>query len=174
MIQTPHSCLKEVFMQRTCFRAHTWILLAFLALGAGCTKDDIPSSPSPPFLFTSMIIGKTTTPAPGTTLHPGQTITVQCEVDYTLAPVDEATRARLGFGLLSGVLSSKDSVTADTVLVGAPAAPPVLSTSAGTIPQTMTFKVPTGSKRIFVVAFIDTLPSTGTVLRIDSQSWPVH
>jgi hypothetical protein len=174
MIQTPHPRLMEVFMPRTFVRAHTGILLALLALGVGCTKDDIPSSPSPPYLFTSMIIGKTTTPVPGTTLHPGQTVTVQCEVDYTLAPVDEATRARLGFGLLSGVLSSKDSVSADTVLVSAPAAPPVLAASAGTIPQTMTFKVPAGSKRIFVVAFIDTLPSTGTVLQIDSQSWPVH
>jgi hypothetical protein len=164
----------EVVMQRTLFRASPGILLAFLALAAGCTKDDIPSSPSPPFLFTSMIIGKTTNPVPGTTLHPGQTVTVRCEVDYTLAPADEATRARLGFGVLSGVLSSKDSVNADTVLVGVPTAPPTLTASAGTVPQTVTFKVPVGSKRIFVVAFIDTLPSTGSVLRIASQSWPVH
>jgi hypothetical protein len=164
----------EVIMPRTFVRAHAGILLALLALGVGCTKDDIPSSPSPPFLFTSMIIGKTTTPTPGTTLHPGQTVTVRFEVDYTLAPTDEATRARLGFAMLSGVLSSKDSVTADTTLALPTGPSPSLASSAGTFSQTMSFKVPAGSKRIFVVAFIDTLPSAGAVLRIDSQSWPVH
>jgi hypothetical protein len=164
----------EVSMQQRLFLMHTGILLAVLAFAAGCAKDDIPSSPSPPFLFTSMIIGKSTTPAPGTTLHPGQTVTVNFEVDYTLAPGVDASRALKPLGLLSGVLSSKDSVNADTVLVGAAAAPPVLPASAGAIPQSMTFKIPTGSKRIFVVSFIDTLPSAGSVLRIDSQSWPVH
>jgi hypothetical protein len=118
-----------------------------------------------------MIIGKTTSPTPGTRLQVGQTVTVRFEVDYTLAPGDDAGRAKLG--LLSGVLS-RNGAGVDTVLVGAPTAPPVLPASAGAIPQTLTFKVPAGSKRIFIVAFIDTLPSVNTVLRLDSQDWPVQ
>lgn len=159
-------------MTRLLSRMHLWIPLACAALVAGgCSKDDIPSTPSPPFLFTSMIIGKTTSPIPGTTLHPGQTVTVQFEVDYTLAPADDAGRAKLG--LLSGVVS-RNAAGVDDIIVFAPTAPPVLPATAGAVPQTLTFTVPAGSKRIFIVAYIDTLPSAGTVLRLDTQDWPVQ
>ena len=121
-----------------------------------------------------MVIGKTTSPTPGTTLHPGQTVSVTFEVDYTLAPSDDASRAKLG--LLTFVLSSTDSVSYDAVLVSPPAAPPVLPASASALPQTLTFTVPTASRLISIVAFIDTLPqwSSVTPLRpLRFQSWPV-
>jgi hypothetical protein len=159
-------------MTRVLSHIRAGMLVACAALiAAGCAKEDIPSTPSPPFLFTSMIIGKTTTPAPGTALHVGQTVTVQFEVDYTLAPADDATRPKLG--LLAGVLS-RNAANADTVLVGASATPPVLPASSGAIPQSVTFKVPAGSKQIFVIAFIDTLPSVSAALLVDSQAWPVQ
>lgn len=159
-------------MTRLLIPLRLWFSLACAAfvLG-GCSKDDIPSTPSPPFLFTSMIIGKTTSPTPGTTLQVGQTVTARFEVDYTLAPADDAGRAKLA--ILSGVVS-RNAAGVETVVVGAPAAPPVLTASAGAVPQTLTFTVPTGSKRIFIVAFIDTLPSANAVLRLASQSWPVQ
>jgi hypothetical protein len=162
----------EVSMTRLLPPFRLLVLLASAAfIIGGCSKDDIPSTPSPPFLFTSMIIGKTTSPTPGTTLQVGQTVTARFEVDYTLAPADDAGRAKLA--ILTGVVS-RNATGVETVIVAAPAAPPVLAASSGAIPQTLTFTVPTGSKRIFIVAFIDTLPSVNTVLRLDSQDWPVQ
>ena len=54
-----------------------------------CTKDDIPSTPGGPFLFSSILITKNTTPTIFTSLTAGQAVNFKVGVAYTLDTLDQ-------------------------------------------------------------------------------------
>lgn len=148
------------------------ILLGVGMLVASCTKDDIPTTPSSPFLFTSVDVGKTTTPVPTTVMRPGQTYTVRFQVNYTLAPQDEVTRSRLA---VFADIFSRDVNNAVTVLRATPTTRPALAAAGGVVADSLSITVPLNARVVRLEAYLDTIPAAGFVLRIDTtQSWPVQ
>lgn len=145
-------------------------LIVVPALIMSCTDDDIATTPSPPFLFTDMIISKNITPRPGTTLKVGDSVTVRFQVDYTLATSDDNTKSTLG---IFGDIYSEDVNSAITLLDTLSSRPPGLTSAGGVVARTMRFKVPADARTVTLEAYIDTIPAAGFTLRLDSQSWNV-
>jgi len=108
------------------------ILLAALA-AVRCSKDDIPTTPNPPFIITDVAISKFVTPATTGTLTQKQIIKIRFDVNYTLSAADDARRANLSVAA-AAFRTDLDSVIAFTSFV--PAA------SGGTVHDSLTLTVP--------------------------------
>ena len=142
-----------------------------LVIGS-CTKDDIPATPSSPFLFTSVKIGKSMSPAQGSTLTATQTYTVRYSLNYTLAPNEERQKSNIG---IFADVYSRNATGAVTVLASTPTTVPGLTIGAGAPAESLTFTVPAGAKTVVLEGYLDTIPTTGFVISLDStQSWPVQ
>ncbi|MEW6511255.1 MAG: hypothetical protein AB1428_09880 [Bacteroidota bacterium] len=145
-------------------------LIGLALLIGSCTEDEIPSTPSPPFLFTGLRIARSITPVPGTPLSVGQH-TVRFEVDYTLAP--EEDRQKSTFAVFADVFS-RDAGGNVTVLASLQN-PPALKLSGAAVPESLSFTVPAGARTVVLEAYIDTIPAAGFVVTIDTtQAWPVQ
>jgi len=157
-------------MKRSFFRPLSLLLcLGTAGLVGSCTDDSIPTSPSPPFLFSQLEISKDTSPIPGTTMSQGLH-TVRFSVAYTLAPQDDKGRATLGLFAFAVSTDAKDSVSVLQTLPSTRS----LTSSGGTIADTLRFTVPPGALSVTVGALIDTLPFNTSPLLFDSQSWRVQ
>ena len=145
------------------------LLTGCLIVLGSCTKNDIPSTPSSPFLFTSLKIAKTLTPVPRTAMAANQSYVVRFLVDYTLAPEDE--RQKSARGIFADVYS-KNAAGAVTVLVSLPSTG--LTASSGVVAESLNFTVPAGAVTVTLEAYIDTIPAASFVLALDDKSWPVQ
>lgn len=157
-------------------RSPVRLLVAALFTGClivigSCTKDDVPSTPSSPFLFTNLKIAKTLTPVPGTAMAANQSYIVRYLVDYTLAPEDE--RQKSNRGIFADVYS-KNAAGAVTVLASMPTTVPGLTASSGAVPESLNFTVPAGAVSVTLESYIDTIPTASFVLTLDDKSWPVQ
>jgi len=65
----------------------------------GCSDEEIPSTPSAPFLFNAMLVTKNTTPTLFTPLARGQVVSFKVGVAYTLAPSEAANIRNLSLSL---------------------------------------------------------------------------
>jgi len=148
------------------------ILLMFAALLlAECSSDSIPSSPSGPFLFTQLKIGKDAVPAPGTFLTRGQNVVLHLNVSYTLTPEETAFRDSLALYIQA---FGRDSTHA-LISVGSPRDSILLgSATKNILPDSLSISVPQNVVLVTVEAFIDSIPFTNPVAAIDTLAWPVH
>jgi hypothetical protein len=141
-----------------------------LILG-GCKEDDIPATPDPPFLFTEMILSNGVTPDPSKTLAVGQNVTTSFQINYTLSPQDDQGRSKLA---LFADVYSENATGIITSLTPFPGTPVALTSSGGVVSKTLTFTVPTGARFVTVEAFLDTVPFSNPVLKLDSRTWTVQ
>jgi hypothetical protein len=141
-------------------RAFRLLMIAGAALAAGsCTNDDIPTTPPGPFLFTDFAISKFVSPPTTSVLHPSTNYTVRFSVDYTLAPDIDAKRSQ--YGIFADVASFDANDSLLQVLGVIPLPPPVLTSAAGEVSDSIQFTVPaSGSPFIYIIA--------GIALRTDS------
>lgn len=148
----------------------SWVLLiGILLITASCSKDTIPTTPSPPFLFSDLRLLKTTTPAPGTTLSKGQNVTVYLHSAYTLEPGNDVQRANLAVIADAFYLDATDTLRFLTLTQGPP-----LGATSGVVAETLKFTVPQAALSVTVFAFVDTIPYANPVISYDSQEWPVQ
>jgi hypothetical protein len=153
-------------MQRRCLmhlvrsRTIRLVMIAGAALAAGsCSKDDIPTNPPSPFLFTDVAISKFVTPSTTNVLHPGTLYVARFSVNYTLAPDIDAQRSQ--YGVFADVASFDANDNLLQVLGGVPLPPQALTTAAGAVSDSISFTVPvSGSPFIRIIA--------GIALRTDS------
>ncbi|HUI66138.1 MAG TPA: hypothetical protein VL126_14940 [Bacteroidota bacterium] len=146
-----------------------WVMfIGILLLAASCSKDTIPTTPSPPFLFTDLRLLRSTSPTPGTTLSKGQNVTVYLNSAYTLDPSSDAQRANLAVLSDAFYLDATDTLRFLTLTQS----PPLAATS-GVIAETLKFTVPQAALSITVFSFVDTIPYVNPVISYDSQNWPV-
>jgi hypothetical protein len=160
-------------MPRSLLRLLAAALWTFGLMAVGsCTKDDIPATPSSPFLFTSVKISKFTSPGQGSTLTANQNYTARFSVNYSLSADEE--RQKTTIGIFADVYSRNAAGTV-TVLASSPTTVPGLTVGAGAPPESLSFTVPVGAKTVVLEAYLDTIPSSGFVISLDStQSWPVQ
>ena len=128
------------------------ILGASLAAGS-CSKDDIPTTPPPPFLFTNVQVSKNVSPPPTKILVHGVSYVAKFDVAYTLDPADDARRATLQ---VSAVVNSHDANGDLLAIIGRlPFIPPTLSAPSGVFSDSIAFTVPaSGASYISVGAQI--------------------
>lgn len=147
------------------------LLIGFVIIVGSCSKDDIPATPAPPFLFTSLKIAKTLTPVPGNFLTRATQYKVRFVIDYTLAPDDE--RQKLNRGILADVYF-QDTTGTVTVLTTMPTAMMNLLPAGGAVAESLTFTVPANKGSVTLEAYIDTMPAASFVLTLDDKTWPVQ
>jgi hypothetical protein len=142
-------------------RARSRLLRLVLVLGAAlaavsCSKDDIPTTPSSPFLFTDVAVSKFVVPPATDVLHPNQTYVARFSVNYTLSPADDAQRGTLA---VFATIDSHDANGNFIAIVGNLAfTPPPLTAPGGIVADSITFTVPgTGASFISVEAGVGTI-----------------
>jgi len=145
------------------------MLAGAVVLHTSCTKDDIPSTPSPPFAFTDMVIGKTTTPTPGTAMTKTQNYTVRFQVAYTLNAASERFRNSLNLFADAYTYNTDSTFTSIGNLQQS-----ALPAAGGAIAESLSFTVPTNAEFVYIEAYIDTIPFSNPVLLIDTQFWTVQ
>jgi hypothetical protein len=153
-------------MQRRCLmhlvrsRTIRLVMIAGAALAAGsCTKDDIPTTPSAPFLFSDVAISKFVTPPATNALHPGTPYTVRFAVNYTLDPETDAQRSK--YAVFADVASVDGNDNILGVLGFIPSPSPPLTAATGAVSDSISFTVPaSGAPFIRIIA--------GIALRTDS------
>jgi hypothetical protein len=145
-------------MQRRCLMhcARSSIVRLVLVLGAAlaavsCSKDDIPTTPPSPYLFTDIAISKFVSPPLTDTLVHGKLYVTRFNVDYTLDDTTNAKRA------LYGVYAQVNSHAANgsfLAVIGTLAfTPQTLTGPAGTVADSIAFTVPaSGASYISVEA----------------------
>lgn len=127
-----------------------------LVLGAAlaalsCSKDDIPTTPPPPYLFSDIAISKFVSPPLTDTLHPGTQHVARFNVDYTL---DDTTYGKRNlYGVFAQVNSHSANGAFLAVLATLAYAPQTLTGAAGSVADSITFTVPaTGASFVSVEA----------------------
>jgi len=109
------------------------VVLAAALAAVRCSKDDIPTTPNPPFIITDVAISKFLDPPASGGLTHSQTLKVRFDVSYTLSAADDARRANLSVAA-AAFRTDLDSVIAITSFV--PAAP------GGTVHDSLIITVP--------------------------------
>ena len=110
------------------------MVLAATLVAVRCSKDDIPTTPNPPFIITDVAISKFVDPPPAGGLAHSQTIKLRFDVNYTLSATDDARRANLSVAV-AAFRTDVDSVIGFTSFVPA--------TSGGTVHDSLIITVPT-------------------------------
>jgi hypothetical protein len=113
--------------------------LAALA-GLSCSKDDIPTTPPPPFLITYVAVSKFVSPPTTTILHRDSTYLIRFSVDYTLNPDTDANRSL--FTVFADVAEFAEADTLVDVIGFIPFPFPDLTASSGTVTDSILFTVP--------------------------------
>ena len=146
-------------------------IAAVAAIGAGCSKDDLPATPPPPFLFSDVRLQKDIVPLPGTFLQHGKNTTVRFNVAYTLAPEIAKNRSNLRLFLN---LYGEDSVGTILAIGAFPDRVYTLDQDGSNVSDSINFTVPANAAFVDVEAFLDTLPFANPIITIDSKYWPVR
>jgi hypothetical protein len=123
-------------------RAFRFFVIAGAALAAGsCSKDDIPTTPQSPFLFTGVEVSKFVSPSATKLLVRGTSYVARFDVAYTLAPADDAQRSNLQ---VLAVVNSHNANGDFLAVIGSLAfTPPPLTASSGVLSDSIGFTVPT-------------------------------
>lgn len=136
--------------------ARSSIVRLVLVLGAAiaamsCSKDDIPTTPPSPYLFSDIAISKFVSPPLTANLHPATQYVARFNVDYTL---DDTTNAKRNlYGVFAQVNSHSANGAFLAVLATLPYTPQTLAGPAGTVADSITFTVPaTGASFVSVEA----------------------
>ncbi len=116
-------------MQRAMSRAFRFAVVAGAALAAlSCSKDDIPTTPPSPFLFTNVEVSKFVTPR-SPVPHPRCRVRREFDVSYTLSAADDAQRSTLQ---VQAVVNSHDASGNFLAVIGSLAyTPPALTSARG-------------------------------------------
>ena len=141
-------------------RAFRLAMIAGAALAAGsCSKDDIPTNPPSPFLFTGVQVSKFVSPPATALLQKGKSYVAKFDVAYTLSPADDAQRSTLA---VIAVANSYDANGNFLAVIGSLAfTPPPLTASSGVLSDSIGFVVPTsGAAFIAVGAGVVTRPGS--------------
>jgi hypothetical protein len=141
------------------------------AIGWGsCSNDSLPTSPSGPFLFSSIEFGKGMSPTPQTPLAHAQKVNLHYTIAYTLDPGNAKIRDSLR--LFVNVYADLN----DTTIVGIGAFPDrslTLPANSGILTDSIPFIVPANVTYVDVEAFMDTLPLNNDIINYTSHYWPV-
>jgi hypothetical protein len=161
-------------MNRSYYKSLSLVLcLAAAGLLGSCTDDSIPSSPSPPYLFSDLRISKNISPVPGTTMSRGSNVTLRFEVAYTLGPGHDAMFNKLA--IFADAYSSDSTGAFLAVLKSLGATPPALNSVSTVAAESLNFTVPQNARFITLETYIDSLPPlTNFVVSIDTKVWPVQ
>jgi hypothetical protein len=144
--------------------------VAAMMWNLSCTSDDIPVTPGGPFLFTEMMLTSGTTPTPRTSMTIGHQYTARFSVAYTLDPAMVALMQKGSLAVYADIYTDN---TDSSFTVLASTTERKLTASSGVISDSLKFTVPTKAVYVNVEAYIDTVPFTNPVLKIDSQYWNV-
>lgn len=150
-------------------RAFRLVMILGAALAAvSCSKDDIPTTPSPPFL-TGVTVSKTLSPTGGTTLTKTVAYPARFDVLYTLSPADYARRDSLA--VFAGIFSV-DVNGHDSLLAALPTNPPLTSISSA-VAVSLNFTVPSGASYISVVGVVGFIATDSVLAYFELPSWNV-
>jgi len=137
-----------------------------------CSKDDIPTTPPPPFLFTGVAVSKFVTPPTTGVLHAGTAYVARFAVDYTLAPDIDAARSQ--YALYADVATFDSSDNLLHVVGFGPNPAPGLTSSSGAIADSVSFTVTAAdTPYIRVIAGI-ALKTDSTFFFSRGPRWSVH
>ncbi|HTY57534.1 MAG TPA: hypothetical protein VMF59_01900 [Bacteroidota bacterium] len=149
-------------MQIAGLRATRSVVVACAALAAlSCSKDDIPTTPPPPFLFTNVEVSKFVTPPVTRVLSRGASYVAKFDVSYTLSAADDAQRNNLE---VLAVVNSHDVNGNFVAVIGSLAyTPPLFTSAGGVVTDSIGFTVPgSGVSYVSVGARVVTRGSTIT------------
>jgi hypothetical protein len=140
-------------MQRARSGAFRLLVTAGVSLAVlSCSKDEIPTTPPSPFLFTGVQVSKFVTPSAATILQKGRSYIAKFDVAYTLSPADDAQRSSLE---VMAVVSSHDANGSFLSVIGSLAyTPPQLTAAGGVVTDSIGFTVPSNASFISVGAGI--------------------
>jgi hypothetical protein len=144
--------------------------VAALLWNLSCKSDDIPVTPGGPFLYTEMMLTSTTTPTPRTSMTKGQQYTARFSVAYALDPAMVALMQKGSLALYADIYTDN---TNGSFTVLATTAERKLTATDGVISDSMKFTVPNTALYVNVEAYLDTIPYTNPVYKLDSQYWNV-
>jgi hypothetical protein len=153
---------RSLLMHSTGLRATRLVAGALAALAAlSCSKDDIPTTPPPPFLFTNVQVSKSVSPPVTQVLTQGTSYVARFDVAYTLSAADDAQRSTWE---VLAVVNSHDANGNFLAVIGSLAyTPPLLTSAGGVVTDSIGFAVPTsGASFISVGARVVTRGSTIT------------
>lgn len=147
------------------------VIVAALVVASGCSDEELPSSPPPPFLFTSLALSSDALPRPGTPLQVGQEVRLQYGVAFTLDPAMFEQRTQLAvFVNVFGVDANDNSVNIGDF----PDRQFTPELQGANQLDTIAFTVPAGITQVWVEAFLDTIPFSNPVVALDRLIWPVQ
>lgn len=154
------------------YRAVRLVLILGASLAAGsCTKDDIPTTPPPPFLFTDLAVSKFVSPAATVALKANTVQKVRFDINYTLSASDDSRRSTLG---LFAIVMSTDANFGNANTVGSVASvSPPLKAPSGVLSDSITFNVPAGVAYIQIEAAVIYTPLDTIVAVRDGPYWSV-
>ncbi|HEX7573514.1 MAG TPA: hypothetical protein VF514_10495 [Bacteroidota bacterium] len=141
-------------------RVFRFFVIVGAALAAGsCSKDDIPTTPPSPFLFTNVEVSKFVTPPATQRLTHGNSYVARFDVAYTLSPTDDAQRNNLQ---VLAVVNSYEANGTLTVIGSLAFTPPPLTAPGGVVSDSIGFTVPAAASFISVGARVVTRGSSIT------------
>jgi hypothetical protein len=141
-------------------RAFRFLMIAGAALAAGsCSKDDLPTNPPSPFLFSGVQVSKFISPPATALLQKGKSYVAKFDVAYTLSPADDAQRSTLA---VIAVANSYDANGNFLAVIGSLAfTTPPLTAPSGVLSDSIGFVVPaSGASFIAVGAGVVTRPGS--------------
>jgi hypothetical protein len=144
--------------------------IAALMGNLSCKSDDIPVTPGAPFLYTEMMLTSATTPVPQSTMTRGQLYRARFSVAYALDPALDALMQKGKLGLYADIYTDNTDSTF-TVLATTPELK--LTSTSGVVTDSLSFTVPAKALYVNVEAYLDTIPYTNPVIKLDSQYWNV-
>ena len=141
-------------------RAFRFFTIAGAALAAvSCSKDDIPTNPPSPFLFTGVQVSKFIIPPATAPLLKGHSYVAKFDVAYTLSPADDAKRSTLAVIAVANSYDANGNFLA--VIANLAFTPPPLTAPSGVVSDSIGFLVPaSGAAFIAVGAGVVTRPGS--------------
>ena len=137
-----------------------------------CSKDDIPTTPPPPYLFTDVAVSKFLTPSPVSPLHPGQAYVARFVVDYTLDPTVDAAKSQYALYADVATFDANDSLL--HVVGFGPNPPPGLTASSGAVSDSIAFTVAAADTPFIRVIAGIALKTDNTFFYSRGPRWSVH
>jgi len=139
------------------------IVIAAALAAVRCSKDDIPTTPAPPFIITDVAISKFVDPAV-TTVVPVGIRKFRFDVSYTLSSADDSRRANLS------VVVAAFRTDTDSLLTTASFSP---GNSGSTVHDSIIVTIPTGTTGLELDGGVLYVPLDTIVAFSYGPSWTV-